>query len=97
MRWPKYWSFSFIVSPSNEYSGLISFRMDWLDLLTEHHHLFMQTLMSLDVSHHHTWGQRCDEHPFMSCAHPSSFPLLVPLKAMLQAVEYEYSNFTGYY
>ena len=33
MRWPKYWSFSFSISPSNEYSGLISFRMDWLDLL----------------------------------------------------------------
>jgi len=33
IRWPKYWSFSFNVSPSNEYSGLISFRIDWLDLL----------------------------------------------------------------
>ena len=33
MRWPKYWSFSFKISPSNEYSGLISYRMDWLDLL----------------------------------------------------------------
>ena len=33
IRWPKYWSFSFIISPLNEYSGLISFRMDWLDLL----------------------------------------------------------------
>ena len=33
IRWPKYWSFSFSVSPSNEYSGLISFRIDWLDLL----------------------------------------------------------------
>ena len=33
MKWPKYWSFSFNISPSNEYSGLISFRMDWLDLL----------------------------------------------------------------
>ena len=32
MRWPKYWSFSFSISPSNEYPGLISFRMDWLDL-----------------------------------------------------------------
>ena len=32
-RWPKYWSFSFSISPFNEYSGLISFRMDWLDLL----------------------------------------------------------------
>ena len=34
IRWPKYWSFSFNISPSKEYSGLISFRMDWLDLLT---------------------------------------------------------------
>ena len=34
IRWPKYWSFSFNISPSNEHPGLISFRMDWLDLLT---------------------------------------------------------------
>ena len=34
IRWPKYWSFSFSISPSNEYSGLISFRVDWLDLFT---------------------------------------------------------------
>ena len=40
--WPKYWSFSFIISPSNEYSGLISFRIDWFDLLVVH-----QTLKSL--------------------------------------------------
>ena len=33
IRWPKYWSYSFSISPSNEYSGLISFRMDWLDLI----------------------------------------------------------------
>ena len=33
IRWPKYWSFSFSISPSNDYSGLISFRIDWLDLL----------------------------------------------------------------
>ena len=33
IRWPEYWSFSFSITPSNEYSGLISFRMDWLDLL----------------------------------------------------------------
>ena len=35
IRWPKYWSFSFSISPSNEYSGLICFRMDWFDLLAE--------------------------------------------------------------
>ena len=36
IKWPKHWSFSFSISPSNEYSGLISFRMDWLDLLAVH-------------------------------------------------------------
>ena len=36
IKWPKYWSLSFSISPSNEYSGLISFRMDWLDLLAVH-------------------------------------------------------------
>ena len=34
IRWPRYWSFSFSISPSNDYAGLISFRMDWLDLLS---------------------------------------------------------------
>ena len=37
IRWPKYWSFSFSISPSNEYSGLISFRIDWFDLLAGWH------------------------------------------------------------
>ena len=47
IRWPKYWSFSFSISPSNDYSGLISFRMDWLDLLA-----VQGTLKSL--FHHHS-------------------------------------------
>ena len=46
IRWPKYWSFSFSISPSNEYSGLISFRMDWLDLLA-----VQGTLKSLPQHH----------------------------------------------
>ena len=46
IRWPEYWRFSFSISPSNEYSGLISFRMDWLDLLT-----VQGTLKSL-LQHH---------------------------------------------
>ena len=46
IRWPKYWSFSFSISPSNEYSGLISFRMDWLDLIA-----VQGTLKSL-LQHH---------------------------------------------
>ena len=48
MRWPKYWSFSFNISPSNEYPGLISFRMDWLDLLA-----VQGTLKSL-LQHHNS-------------------------------------------
>ena len=46
IKWPKYWSFSFRISPSNDYSGLISFRMDWLDLLA-----VQGTLKSL-LQHH---------------------------------------------
>ena len=46
IRWPKYWSFSFNIGPSNEYSGLVSFRMDWLDLLA-----VQRTLKSL-LQHH---------------------------------------------
>ena len=46
IRWPKYWSFSFSISPSNEYSGLISFRMDWLDLLA------VQGILKSLLQHH---------------------------------------------
>ena len=46
IRWPKYWSFSFSISPSNEYSGLISFRMDWLDLLA------VQETLKSPLQHH---------------------------------------------
>ena len=67
MRWPKYWSFSFSISPSNEHPGLI-FRMDWLDLLAvqetlksllQHHSLKASTLLCsaifIDHSHIHIW------------------------------------------
>ena len=46
IRWPKYWSFSFSISPSNEYSGLISFRMDWFDLLA------VQGILKSLLQHH---------------------------------------------
>ena len=52
IRWPKYWSFSFSISASNEYSGLISFRMDWLDLLA-----VQGTLRSLLQHHRLHWDQ----------------------------------------
>ena len=65
-RWPKYWSFSFSISPSSEYSGLISFRMDWLDLL-----VVQGTLKSL-LQHHSSILRRSAfftvqlSHPYMS-------------------------------
>ena len=68
MRWPKYWSFSFNISPSKEHPGLIFFRMDWLDVLAvqgtlksllQHHiqkHQFFSAQLSLEsTSHIHTW------------------------------------------
>ena len=68
IRWPKYWSFSYSISPSNEYSGLISFRIDWLDLLavketlksllqhhSRKHHFFGAQPSSWSNSHIHTW------------------------------------------
>ena len=69
IRWPKYWSFSFSISPSNEHPGLISFRMDWCDLLAvqrtlksllQHHSLKASILLRsaffiLQLSHTYTW------------------------------------------
>ena len=68
IMWPKYWSFSFSISPSNEHPGLSSFRMDWLDLLSvqgtlksllQHHSskasIFSAQLSSQSNSHIHTW------------------------------------------
>ena len=67
IRWPKYWSFSFNISHTNEYPGLVSFRMDWLDLLTvqgtpksllQHHSskalvLWCSTFFTVQLSHPH--------------------------------------------
>ena len=66
MRWPKYWSFSFSIIPSKEHPGLISFRMDWLDLLAVH-----RTLKSL--LHHHSSKAsvlRCSDFFIMQISHP---------------------------
>ena len=56
IRWPKYWTFSFSISPSNKYLGLISLKIDWFDLFTVHSHQFFGSLPSLtSSSHNHTW------------------------------------------
>ena len=66
IRWPKYWSFSFSISPSNEYSGLISFRMDWLDLLA-----VQGTLKSL-LQHHSSKASvlQCSVFFIVQLSHP---------------------------
>ena len=66
MRWPKYWSFSIIISPSNEYPGLVSFRMDWLDLLA-----VQGTLKSL-LQHHSSKASilRCLPFFTVQLSHP---------------------------
>ena len=77
IRWPKYWSFSFNISPSNEYPGLISFRMDWLDLLA-----VQGTLKSL-LQHHSSkasilWGSALFtvqlSHPYMTTGKTIALP-----------------------
>ena len=69
IRWPKYWSFSFSISPSNEYSGWISFRMDWLDLLA------VQGILKSLLQHHNSKASVLQHsaffiiqlsHPFMT-------------------------------
>ena len=55
IRWPKYWSFSFSISPSNEHPGLISFRMDWLDLLQSKG--LSRVFSNTTVQKHQLWAQ----------------------------------------
>ena len=66
IRWPKYWSCSFNISPSNEHSGLISFRMDWLDLLA-----VQETLKSL-LQHHSSKASvlQCSAFFIVQLSHP---------------------------
>ena len=66
IRWPKYWSFSFSISPSNDYSALISFRMDWLDLLA-----VQGTLKSL-LQHHSSKASvlQCSAFFIIELSHP---------------------------
>ena len=66
IRWPKYWSFSFSISPSNEYSGLTSFRMDWLDLLA------VQGTLKSPLQHHSLKASilRCSAFSMVQLSHP---------------------------
>ena len=66
IRWPKYWSFSLNISPSNEHSGLISFRMDWLDLLA------VQGIRKSPPKHHHSKASvfQCSAFFTVQLSHP---------------------------
>ena len=66
IRWPKYWSFSFSISPSNEYSELISFRMNWLDLLA------VQGILRSLLQHHSSKASslRCSAFFIVQLSHP---------------------------
>ena len=65
IRWPKYWSFSFSISPSNEHPGLISFRMDWLNLL-----VVQRTLKSLLQHHSSKASIQCSAFFIVLLSHP---------------------------
>ena len=66
MRWPKYWSFSFSISPSNEYPGLISFRMDWLDLLAVKGSLLQHHSSKASILWHSGFFTVRLSHPYMT-------------------------------
>ena len=72
MRWPKYWSFSFSISPSNEHPGLISFRMDWLDLLA------VQGTLKRLLQHHSSKASIFQGSAFFTVqlSHPHMSPLV---------------------
>ena len=68
IRWPKYWSFSFSISPSNEYSGLISFRVDWLDILAVQgtfKSLIQHHSSKVSILHHSAFFMVQLSHPYM--------------------------------
>ena len=77
MRWPKYWSFSFSISPSKEHPGLISFKMDWLDLLA-----VQGTLQSL-LQHHSSKASILRRSAFFSCVQLLATPWTAAYQASL--------------
>ena len=86
IRWPKYWNFSFRISPSNEYSGLISFRMDWLDLLA-----VQGTLKSL-LQHHSSKASIlwCSAFFIVQLSHPYK-AIILQLKGRNRTSDYEHN------
>ena len=80
IRWPNYWSFSFSISRSNEHPGLISFRMDWLDLLT------VQGTLKSHLQHHNSKASilQCLAFFIVQLSHPYILAVQGTLKSLLQ-------------
>ena len=82
IRWPKYWSFHFCISPSSEYSGLISFRMDWLDLLAVQgpfKHLLQHHNSKASILLHSAFFRVQLSHPYMNTGKTSILSLQTDL------------------
>ena len=78
MRWPKYWSFSFSISPSSEYSGLISFRIDWLDLLA------VQGILKSLLQHYSSTASILQDSAFFTVQ--LSHPYMTTLKTSMRLI-----------
>ena len=95
IRWPKYWSFSFNISPSSEYSGLISFRMDWFDLLVVQetlksllqHHNSKPSILFFFLTLQYCIGFAIYQHESATGIHV--FPILNPLNTILRAPDWK--------
>ena len=79
IRWPKYWSFSFNMSPYSEYSGLISFRMDWLDLLAVTDFIFLDSKITADGN----WSHEIKRHLLLGRKVMTNLDSLLKIKALL--------------
>ena len=91
IRWPEYWSFSFRISPSNEYSGLISFRIDWFDLLA------VQGMLKSHLQHHSSKASIIQHsafftvqlsHPYMTTGKTIALTRRILVGKVVSAFEY---------
>ena len=94
MRWPKYWSFSFSISPSSEHPGLISFRMDWLDLLAVQgtlKSLLQQHSSKASILRHSAFFTVQRSHPYMTTGkrpRPTLFPFTTKSEFLWSSMSY---------
>ena len=89
IRWPKYWSFSFSISPSNEYSGLTSFRIDWFDLLAVQgtlKHLLQHWILKVSILWHSGFFSVQLSHPYMTTGKTVALTIQMVVGRFLQTL-----------